>query len=208
MIETALLQTKRVNPKIKQNNSCGSHIMNKTIISSIFFVIILTVSAFFACSEPKAQSATVKKEDLISSELILKDSEYKLVFFGYAHCYHFCDPRLKHIDFIYKALKDSLDVKVFFIDISEESSLDEALSFVKDTNKEFEAINPDSDSIKVLQKKFQDVFIRKLPDDEYLHSGFMYLLKKQDDKYYLTKTYLEFFDTDAVVSDIKNITEE
>lgn len=182
--------------------------MNKKVISTLFIAIILIVSSFYIYSESKDNRMVMKEEDSIDSELILKDSEYKLVFFGYAHCYHFCDPRLKHIDYIYEAIKDDLDVSVLFVDISEETSLDEALSFVKDTNKEFEAINPDNDSIRVLQKKFQDVFIRKMPDGEYLHSGFLYLLKKQGDKYYLIKTYLEFFNTDAVVTNIKEITEK
>lgn len=182
--------------------------MKKTVILRLFIAIILVVSVGYIYSELKHDSLAMNEEDRIGSELILKDAEYKLVFFGYAGCYHFCDPRLKHIDFIYKKIKNDLDVKVLLIDISQESTLEEAVSFVKETNKEFQAINPDNDSIKVLQKKFQDVFISKMPDGEYLHSGFLYLLKKQGDKYYLLKTYLEFYDIDEVVADIKNITEK
>ncbi len=144
--------------------------------------------------------------DLIDSSVIKKDSEYKLVFFGYAGCYHFCDPRLRQIDPIYKEIKKTLDIKMLFIDISEASTLKDAQAFVKDVNKEFEAINPDSETIKLLQKRFKDVFISKMPDGEYLHSGFLYLLKKYDQKYYLEKIYLEFSKSATVVTDIKKIT--
>ncbi len=151
-------------------------------------------------------SSTKGNAEIIDSELIAVDSEYKLVFFGYAGCYHYCDPRLKQIDPIYEKIKDDLDVKMLFIDISEETTLEAAAAFVKDVNKEFEAINPDTADIEKLQKMFQDVYIRKMPDGEYWHSGFLYLLKRVDDSYGLVKVYVEFTQTDVVAADIKKIT--
>jgi len=149
---------------------------------------------------------TQSKVEIIDSTLIANDSEYKLVFFGYAGCYHFCDPRLKLIGPIYDEIKKELDVKMLFIDISEETTLEAADAFVKDVHKEFEAINPDSENIKTLQKLFKDVYIRKMPDGEYWHSGFLYLLKRYGEKYELLKIYLEFTRTDAVAADIKKLT--
>lgn len=149
---------------------------------------------------------TQSEADIIDSELIVNDSEYKLVFFGYAGCYHFCDPRLKQIDPIYEKIKNDLDVKMLFIDISEETTLEAAVAFVQDVNREFEAINPDNETIQTLQKLFQDVYIRKMPDGEYWHSGFLYLLKRVDGKYALVKVYVEFTQTDLIVEDIKKIT--
>ena len=42
-----------------------------------------------------------------------------------------------------------------------------------------------------------------MPDGEYLHSGFLYLLKKVDQDYYLLKIYPEFAKTQGVIDDIK-----
>ena len=147
----------------------------------------------------------ILESDKIDAHVIVKDSEYKLVFFGYAGCYHFCDPRLRQIDPIYTDLKKSLDIKVLFVDISEDRNLSASKNFVHDVNKEFEAINPDHKTVMSLQKKFQDVYIRKLPDGEYLHSGFLYLLKKENGKYYLVKTYLEFTKSAIIVNDIEKL---
>lgn len=173
----------------------------------IHFVLggILSVATALAGNHP---SPSEDKADIIASEHIANDSEYKLVFFGYAGCYHFCDPRLKQIDPIYERIKKELDVKMLFIDISEETTLASAQAFVKDVNKEFEAIDPDHETIQTLQKMFQDVYIRKMPDGEYWHSGFLYLLKRYGGNYELLKIYLEFTQTDAVVADIKKATAE
>lgn len=175
--------------------------MKKRVIVSL--IIGLIIGAVLVVLN--VNKVALDKLDIIDSELIEKDSEYKLVFFGYAGCYHFCDPRLHQIDPIYNEIKKQLDIKVLFVDISLETTLDEAATFAKDVNSEFETINPDSESIEQLQKKFQDVYIRKMPDGEYLHSGFLYLLKKHDKKYYLIKIYPEFINTDAVIENIRKI---
>ena len=155
----------------------------------------------------KPYKVAVDPIDIIGSDVITKDSEYKLVFFGYAGCYHFCDPRLRQIEPIYKELKKSLDVKMLFVEISAEAKPVDSERFVKDVNSEFEAVNPDSDSLKVLQKQFQNVYVRKMPDGEYLHSGFLYLLRKYEQKYYLLKIYPDFTDAKALIADIKKISD-
>lgn len=179
--------------------------MKKNVIISLLLGFALVVLISLVKSSLETDKVVVNQLDLVASDLIKKDSEYKLLFFGYAGCYHFCDPRLRQIDPIYKKLKKHLDLKVLFVDISAETTLKEAELFVKDVNREFEAINPDSDHLKVLQKKFQDVYVRRLPDGEYLHSGFLYLLKKHEQSYYILKIYPEFVNSDAVIADIKKI---
>ncbi len=176
------------------------------IRSAVSKVVVSICLLFFVGMADEQRLVQPNQDDLIGSELIEKDSEYKLVFFGYAGCYHFCDPRLRLIDPIYRQVKDGLDITMLFIDISETTTLSASRVFVKEVNRDFEAINPSNDEVKTLQQKFQDVFIRKLPDGEYLHSGFLYLLKRENGQYYLLKTYLEFTDTDAVAADIKTIT--
>jgi len=167
--------------------------------------VLLLISNGYAKTSSNPDKLAVDKLDIIDSDLIKKDSEYKLVFFGYAGCYHFCDPKLRQIDPIYKEIKKSLDVKMLFVDISADTTHKAAQHFAKDVNSEFESISPDSESIKVLQKKFQDVYIRKMPDGEYVHSGFLYLLKKQKNKYYLLKIYPEFVNSTAVIANIRKI---
>jgi protein SCO1/2 len=174
----------------------------KQLIIGIISTILINTNIY-------AQDSDVsfgKEEDTISSSLIKTNSEYKMVFFGYAGCYHFCDPRLKQLDPIYNALKSKRDIKVLFIDISNETTLDAVKSFIKETNSEFEFINPDNRNLKILQRKFEDVYIQKLPDGEYLHSGFLYLLKRQQDEYQLLKIYVDFRNTDVVVKDILRLT--
>jgi protein SCO1/2 len=171
--------------------------MNKNILA---ILLCVTMTLFGVGLESD-------KADRIGSDLIVKDSQYKLVFFGYAGCYHFCDPRLRQIDPIYEALKGSRDITVLFIDISDTTSLPESQVFVRNVNDDFTAINPNNDDVVGLQQRFQDLFIRKLPDGEYLHSGFLYLLERHEGEYYLLKTYLEFTDTKRVVADIKTITQ-
>ena len=153
----------------------------------------------------KSYKVAVDPIDIIASDVIKKDSEYKLVFFGYAGCYHFCDPRLRQIDPIYKELKKSLDLKMLFVEISAEATDIDSQNFVKDVNSEFEAVNPDPDNLKVLQKQFKNVYVRKMPEGEYLHSGFLYLLKKYGQKYYILKIYTEFTNSKAVIADIKKL---
>lgn len=167
-----------------------------------FLALFVAQSHLMATTHDKE---AVAASDLIVSELIARDSEYKLLFFGYAGCYHFCDPRLRQIDPIYKALKKILDIKVLFVDISEESSLNAAKTFVQDVNREFEAIHPNKVQMKKLQKRFEDLFIQKMPDGEYVHSGSLYLLKRHDNGYVLQKIYLEFINSEGVVQSIKKI---
>jgi len=177
--------------------------MKTRIILSLLIAMMIIVSYSFVQFSSKADQSIVKELEMIDSDLIKKDSEYKLVFFGYAGCYHFCDPRLRQIDPIYKELQKSLDIKMLFVDISNETTHDEAKRFVKEVNGEFETISPDNTGIKGLQKKFQDVYISKMPDGEYMHSGFLYLLKKYKQKYYMLKIYPEFMNTKGVINDIK-----
>ncbi len=170
--------------------------MMKRVISLILLLWLGQLSLY---------AGTHDQTDLIGSELIAKDSEYKLIFFGYAGCYHFCDPRLRLIDPIYKELKKSLDISMLFIDISQESSVDAARKFVKDVNSEFEAIHPTQNQMKALHKEFKDLFIQKMPDGEYLHSGFLYLLQRHEGNYYLKKIFLEFYDDKKVIESIKKV---
>lgn len=179
--------------------------MKKRVIISLIVGFFLVIFIGLVKSSFETDKEVFNKLDLIESDLIKKDSEYKLVFFGYAGCYHFCDPRLRQIDPIYKEIKKHVDLKMLFVDISAETTHKAAELFVKDVNNEFEAINPDNDRIKILQKKFQDVYVRRLPDGEYLHSGFLYLLKKHKQNYYMLKIYPEFFNSDAVIADIKKM---
>ena len=179
--------------------------MKNKIIISIVAILAIVISMMYLKTNDKTGALEVDKLDIIDSALLKKDSEYKFVFFGYAGCYHFCDPRLRQVDPIYKEMKKSLDIKMLFIDISEDQNHTASELFVKDVNGEFEAINPDTNGIKVLQKKFQDVYVRKLPDGEYLHSGFLYLLKKYKQNYYILKIYPEFVNSDAVIADIKKL---
>lgn len=174
--------------------------MRTWIVKLVAGALVVVSMGYLSINMFRAQDGVA----IIDSELIINDSAYKLLFFGYAGCYHFCDPRLRQIDTIYEQLKKDLDIKVLFIDISEETTLEAAVAFVNDVNREFEVINPDNENIKTLQKIFQDVYIQKMPDSEYLHSGFLYLLKRSGDRYVLEKIYLEFMQTDAVVADIKN----
>lgn len=170
-----------------------------TLLPSLLLSFFMLTSLIHATSK----YATLPQLDMINSDLIKKDAKYKLVFFGYAGCYHFCDPRLHQIHAIYEELKNDLSIKMLFVDISLQTTYDQAEHFVKDVNVEFESINPDSKSMNDLQKKFQDVYVRKMGDGDYVHSGFLYLLQQHKQKYYLIKIYPEFHNTQAVINDIK-----
>ncbi len=173
----------------------------KHIIVKIVMALIIMASLAYSSNSSK-NTYVVNKDDAIATHLIAKDAAYKLVFFGYAGCYHFCDPKLRQIDPIYEKTKKELDLKMLFIDISEETTLQASQDFAKAVNKEFEAIHPSPKDIKDLQKRFQDVYIKKMPDGEYLHSGFLYLLKKVDQTYYLVKIYPEFDKSELISADI------
>lgn len=182
--------------------------MKTKILLTFVIAFLCTVGTVCAKSSLQTIPNVYKQDDSIVSDFIKLDSEYKLVFFGYAGCYHFCDPRLRQIDSIYEKLKNSLDINVLFVDISVESTHAAAKKFVTEVNSAFEVVSPDEKGIKRLQKKFQDVYVQKMPDGEYLHSGFLYLLKRYKQKYYLLKIYPEFFNTKAVVTDIKKRSRE
>jgi cytochrome oxidase Cu insertion factor (SCO1/SenC/PrrC family) len=181
--------------------------MRKYLLPTLVVVFTVLIGAFIVESNTKkAYIIAIDKKDLIDSALLAKDSEYKFVFFGYAGCYHFCDPRLKLIDPIYKEIKKVLDLKMLFVDISDETTHEAAEAFAKETNSEFTAISPDTKGRLALQTKFKDLFISKMPDGDYLHSGFLYLLKRENGKYYLLKTYLRFDNSEMIIEDIKKIT--
>ena len=174
------------------------------VIAFIVIAVVIILNVYLK-SPSQTDTIALNKNDIIASDLIKKDSDYKLVFFGYAGCYHFCDPRLHQIDTIYKELKNDLDLKMLFVDISTETTHKDAESFAKNVNSEFETISPDAQNITLLQKKFKDVFISKMPDGDYLHSGFLYLLKKDAENYYLIKTYMRFAKSGSVIADIKKV---
>jgi protein SCO1 len=178
------------------------------MMRKILFLTLLTtlIISFQGCAQkPQVSNKDFSNFDKIDSKLIPKDSKYKLLFFGYAGCYHFCDPRLRQIDPIFTALKKELDISMLFIDISDGQHLKASQEFVKAVNPEFEAIDPDDEQTKVLQQKIKDLYVRKLPDGEYLHSGFLYLLQEHEERYYLIKLYPEFINAKAVIENIKKI---
>ena len=126
-------------------------------------------------------------DDFLS--LINKDSEYAFIFFGFRGCGDVCPTTLSTLNLLIEQVQSTnvLPPAVLFIDIDSNSNQEAAQAYVQLFNPDFLALHPD----KIQLKQFSDDFSLNFNqiNDQISHMGRTYLLKKNEQSWYLINTY-------------------
>ncbi|PHQ64642.1 MAG: hypothetical protein COB99_08645 [Sulfurimonas sp.] len=168
------------------------------IIFSIFFMIALAFPQFYSNNDSgRIDKNTPLKLDFLKQE----ESPVVLLFFGYVGCDNICPPAMREINDIYEQL-DKTNVKVYFINLLDTINKDAPNYYAKEFNKDFKGIYLDNLSMKKIINKFS-LSITKVNNNEINHSGYLYVLKKDNKEYTLNYIYTtKPFNEESIIKDI------
>lgn len=183
----------------------------KKIIFGIL-LILLTFSTILFSTLPTLYSNNTagkvfKKVNVDFNFLKKADSPYVLLYFGYVGCYTICPPALNEISQIYKKLnKDKFTF--YFVNLQENIPKENVDQFAKVFDENFKGIYLNNIEIKKIISKLNVKFIPSMFNKyEIDHSGFLHILKKQDNnKYHQEFLYTTRpFDIDYIIKDLEKI---
>ena len=165
-----------------------NHILNY-LITPIILIVVIVVISFSPTFFPKNTISNVKKS--IKSDFFKdKKNENILLFFGYVGCVDICTPRLKEISDVYEEIKDDIDVKFYFINLTDSISNEIADLFVKNFNKDFTGIQLQKKDLVTLKNDFDVFSVKSLVSDYDLdHTSFLFLVKRENDEYKIRKIF-------------------
>lgn len=181
--------------------------MKNKIINFILAPLLLffTVAFIFFYSTLFPNNSILEVNKKIESTFFDdKKSENILIFFGYVGCIDICTPKLKEISNVYDKIKDNIDVKVYFINLTNSVSSQIADLFAKGFNKDFVGIQLPKKELEILKSDF-DVFssISLKNKEELDHTSFIFLVKKNKKDYTINKIFTSNrFDEDFIIKDI------
>lgn len=114
-------------------------------------------------------------------------SDKAVVFFGYTHCPDICPTTLAILRNLLSDLPQSDWPQVVFVDIDANSNSELAAQYAHFFHPEFMGIHANSG----LLPKLKDSFGLNIEQQggQIMHDGRTYLLKRQQNKWYLTKAY-------------------
>lgn len=164
--------------------------MLKNILGAVAIITAVVLLPFVSSYFSQKEYIKINRE--IKSTLFDSYNEKNiLVFFGYVGCVDICTPRLEELSLIYEKLKKAkIEAHVLFINLSKLEDPELADLFVKSFHKEFEGIYLNKSELNSLKREFNVYSAPSLGRSADLdHTAFLYLLKKNDFKYYLNKIY-------------------
>lgn len=165
----------------------------------ILFVVILFYPTIFPNYSMSKVDRTIN-----NSFFENKKDENILLFFGYVGCVDVCTPRLKEISSIYDELKKEMEVKFYFINLTNSVSNKIANLFVKNFNEEFEGIQLEKKEREALKNEFNVFSVKSLSNDFDLdHTASLFFVQKVKDEYKLKRIFMTSrFEKETIVNSI------
>ncbi len=166
--------------------------MSKTKIIFGIFLITLMLSTLLFTAFPSLYSNNetgkiYKQVDTNFNFLKNEDSEYVLLYFGYVGCTTICSPALNEISQIYKKL-DKNKFTFYFVNLQENIPKENVDLFAKVFDEDFTGIYLNNQEIKKIINTLNIKFVPSMLDKyEIDHSGFLHVLKKEENNIYQQK---------------------
>jgi protein SCO1/2 len=156
----------------------------------LFPLFLLIIAGLpFLGGKLTSQDGIVKVDTPVSSPLFDRfEAPHLLVFFGYAGCAEICTPRLDELAGIYRDFtqQQQADTDVAFINISDVSDPELPGLFAASFHPDFKALTPGKKELHRLMGIFSARYAPSLLEQgEYVHTAFLYLLKRKPAGYAL-----------------------
>lgn len=174
-------------------------------------LILATFSIPFLILNPSLYSDNkvgkiYKEVDLDFSFLKKEKKEFVILYFGYVGCNTICPPAMEQINQIYNNLKKE-KFEFYFINLLPNVTQDMVVAFAKAFNNNFKGVYLNNNEIRQIVSSLNVKYLPSMfKKNEIEHSGFLYILEKNIDKYTLKFIYTASpFDIEYISNDLKRI---
>jgi len=169
------------------------------IIATFSLIFILNIPSFLTNSTKVKTDITVELDFLKNN-----DSKIALLYFGYVGCQSICTPALQNITEIYNEL-DSKNLNFYFINLLTNITPEIIEPFVKAFHKDFNGIYLNKKELQAIEGNFR-LNLVSLEEYSLNHSGFLYLLVKENNSYKIKNIYVtKPFDKEQILKDVENL---
>lgn len=152
-------------------------------------------------------TAKIEKKILTNFKFLKNESKpIVLLYFGYTHCSNVCVVALNKLNELYPLLEKE-KVSIYFINLIDNVEHSETKTYVESFNKDFKGITLNKKDLLEVTSKMKVSFSKSIFNNQEInHSGFLYLLKKEENNYIQKYVYLNsLYDPHMIKNDIKNI---
>jgi protein SCO1/2 len=174
------------------------------IFASSFVIILGFLNQFLGNSSGEVKLE--KKIEIRDLDFINKNNKYSLVYFGYVGCQTICVPSMQELNNLHKLLKKYSidDINIYFLNVKPSIDKDTVDVFAKSFNSEFIGVYLDEERLKYIASLFGFRYSNVLVNNfEVEHTGYIYLLEKKDNIYFLNKMYTNRpFDIENIAKDL------
>lgn len=176
-----------------------------------YFLIFLSLMMVGIIGLPQIYSSTssgkIDKNEVIQFDFLKEEkADIVLIYCGYVGCDTICVPSLTELSSMYKSL-DHTKIKVYFLNLLKIIDPDLPNLFATSFDKTFKGIYLNDKQLQRVTKQLNLVYTRSLTDKyELNHSGYLYVLVKDKDRYRLKYIYTTRpFNQKLIIKDLNNL---